>query len=103
LLVERESFFSILLEDAGSHDEEPADTVLVSRNGGLLVCSATYKVGQLISLWSPEQKCSTRARIVLLQVWAAGSLVEVGFEFLADEDFWKIDFAGEADEQQIGE
>ena len=91
------------LDDAGSHDEVPADTVLVSRNGGLLVCSATYKVGQLICLWSPEQKCSTRARVLFQQVWATGSLVEVGFEFLADEDFWKIDFAGEGEGQQSEE
>jgi hypothetical protein len=84
-------------EDAGSHVEEPADTVLVSRSGGLLVCRATYKEGQEIYLWSPERKCGARARVVFQQVWATGGLVEVGFEFLADEDFWKIDFANEYD------
>ena len=85
------------LEDAGSHDEESADTVLVSRNGGLLVCSATYKEGENIYLWSPERKCGACARVVFQHVWATGRLVEVGFEFLADEDFWKIDFANEYD------
>jgi PilZ domain len=84
------------LESAGSHDEESADTVLVSRNGGLLVCSATYKEGENIYLWSPERNCGTRARVVFQHVWGPGSLVEVGFEFLTDEDFWKIDFAEEA-------
>ena len=81
------------LESAGSNDEEPADTVLVSRNGGLLVCSATYKEGENIYLWSPGRKCGTRAQVVFQHVWGPGSLVEVGFEFLTDEDFWKIDFA----------
>jgi PilZ domain len=84
-------------EETGSHNEQSADTVLVSRNGGLLVCSATYKEGENIYLWSPERKCGARARVVFQQVWATGSLVEVGFEFLADEDFWKIDFASECD------
>jgi len=83
------------LGDAGSHDEEFADTVLVSRNGGLVVCSATYKEGENIYLWSPERKCGACARVVFQHVWATGRLVEVGFEFLADEDFWKIDFANE--------
>ncbi len=85
------------LEGAGSHQEESADSVLVSRNGGLLVCRATYNVGQEVYLWSPEQKCGARARVVFQHAWAVGGLVEVGVEFLADEDFWKIDFASEYD------
>jgi hypothetical protein len=83
--------------EAGSHDEESANTVLVSRKGGLLVCRTTYKEGENIYLWSPERKCGARARVVFHQVWATGSLVEVGFEFLADEDFWNVDFADEYD------
>jgi hypothetical protein len=86
-----------LLEGAGSHQEESADSVLVSRNGGLLVCRATYNVGQEVYLWSPEQNCGARARVVFQHLWAVGGLVEVGVEFLADEDFWKIDFASEYD------
>jgi hypothetical protein len=85
------------LDGAGSHQEESADSVLVSRNGGLLVCRAAYNVGLEVYLWSPEQKCGARARVVYQHVWSAGGLVEVGVEFLADEDFWKIDFASECD------
>ena len=80
-----------------SHQEESADSVLVSRNGGLLVCRASYSVGQEVYLWSPEQKCGARARVVFQHVWGTGGLVEVGVEFLTDEDFWKIDFASEYD------
>jgi hypothetical protein len=72
------------LDGAGSQQEESADSVLVSRNGGLLV-------------WLPEKECSARARVVFQHVWSAGGLVEVGVEFLSDEDFWKIDFASEYD------
>jgi PilZ domain len=84
-------------ESDGSRHEESADSVLVSRNGGLLVCRTAYSVGQEVDLWSPEQKCCARARVVFQHVWATGGLVEVGVEFLADEDFWKIDFASEYD------
>ena len=84
-------------EGDGPHQEEAADSVLVSRNGGLLVCRVAYNVGQEVYLWSPEQKCGARARVVFQHVWSAGGLVEVGVEFLADEDFWKIDFASEYD------
>jgi hypothetical protein len=83
------------MDGAGEHDEESADTVLVSRNGGLLVCSGTYSEGQDIYVWSPERNRGARARVVFRQAWAAGGLVEIGFEFLADEHFWNIDFAGE--------
>jgi hypothetical protein len=83
------------MDGAGEHDEESADTVLVSRNGGLLVCSGTYNEGQDIYVWSPERNRGARARVVFRQAWAAGGLVEIGFEFLADEHFWNIDFAGE--------
>jgi hypothetical protein len=84
-------------EGAGPHQEESADSVLVSAHGGLLVCRAAYNVGQEVYLWSPEQKCGARARVVFQHVWSAGGLVEVGVEFLTDEDFWKIDFASEFD------
>lgn len=77
--------------------EEAADTVLVSKNGGLLVCRATYQEGQQIYLWSPERQAGIPARVVFQQVWAGGRLVELGFEFLRDEDFWKINFAPEND------
>ena len=84
-------------EGDGSHQEESADSVLIGRNGGLLVCRAAYNVGQEVYLWSPEQECGARARVVFQHVWSAGGLVEVGVEFLADEDFWKVDFASEYD------
>ncbi len=83
--------------ETAPESEEPADTVLVSRNGGLLVCRATYREGQEIYLWSPERQFGIPARVVFQQVWAGGALVEVGFEFLRDEDFWKMDFVPKSD------
>lgn len=85
------------LEADGSHTEESADSVLVNKNGGLLVCRRTYKEGQEIYLWSTEQKSGVHARVVFQHVWATSGLAEVGVEFLADEDFWKINFVNEFD------
>ncbi len=75
-----------------SQNGEPADTVLISRNGGLLVCRATFQEGQEIYLWSADRQSGARARVVYQHVWTAGDLVEIGFEFLADDDFWQTDF-----------
>lgn len=85
-------------EGAGSDGEpESADTVLVSRNGGLLVSRATYNEGQKIYLWSPAEQRGTHARVVFHRLWIADGLVELGFEFLTDENFWAIDFPDEQD------
>ncbi len=82
----------IQCEAGGPHDGEPADTVLVSRNGGLLVCRATYSEGQEIYLWSPERKSGARARVAFQQVWGPSGLTELGFEFVTDTNFWGVDF-----------
>lgn len=82
-------------DGAGARRQESAATVLASRNGGLLVCRTAYPMGQEIDLWSPEWKRGARARVVFQQAWAPAGLVEIGFEFLAEEDFWGIDFENE--------
>jgi PilZ domain len=80
-------------EEVGS--EEPAMTVLASRNGGLLVCRRRYQKGQEFCLLWPERETSAKARVVFEQVWEEDQLVEVGFEFLDAENFWDLDFPTE--------
>ncbi len=75
-----------------SQNGEPADTVLISRNGGLLVCRAKFQEGQEIHLRSGDSQRVARARVVYQHVWTTGGLVEIGFEFLTDDDFWQTDF-----------
>jgi hypothetical protein len=75
--------------------EEPAMTVLASRNGGLLVCRTSYQQGQEFYLTWPDRHHGAKARVVFQQVWEADQLVEVGFEFLDSENFWELDFPGE--------
>lgn len=76
-------------------NEEPAMTVLASRNGGLLVCRTRYQKGQEFYLLWPERETGAKARVVFEQVWEEDHLVEVGFEFLDTENFWDLEFPGE--------
>lgn len=85
----------VIRADKDSADLESAETALVSRNGGLLVCRGTYRKGQEIYLWSPERQRGARAHIVFQQVWATDTVVELGFEFLEPADLWTVPFTGE--------
>lgn len=78
-----------------SPDLEAVETVLVSRNGGLLVCRGAYREGQEIYLWSPSRQRGARARVVFQQVWASDAVVELGFEFLEPARFWEVSFPDE--------
>ena len=75
--------------------EEPAMTVLASRNGGLLVCRSHYLKGQEFYLAWPEREAEARARVVFDQVWESDHLVELGFEFVEAENFWDLEFPDE--------
>ena len=79
-----------------SGEEEPAMTVLASRNGGLLVCRGRYVKGQEFYLAWPDREIGAKARVVFEQVWQADQLVELGFEFLDTEEFWDLDFPEES-------
>lgn len=79
----------------GPGEEEPAMTVLASRNGGLLVCRRHYCKGEEFILRWPDRDLGTRARVVFEQVWQEDQLVELGFEFLDAGDFWELEFPEE--------
>jgi len=80
----------IIRASKDSADLEVAETALVSRNGGLLVCRGTYRQGQEIYLWSPGRNRGARARLVFQQVWATGTVVELGFEFMEPAELWDV-------------
>jgi len=75
--------------------EEPAMTVLASRNGGLLVCRSSFRQGQEIYLRWPERESGAQARVVFQHTWEADQMVELGFEFVDHENFWDMDFPEE--------
>ncbi len=79
----------------GNPHEDLAETVLLSRYGGLLVCSTRFKSGEEAYLWWPEKQRGSQVRVVYRRLGGSEDLVEVGFEFLDIENFWGIDFPPE--------
>lgn len=76
----------------GSEREEIADTLLVSRHGGLLVSSTSFKPGDNAFLWWLERRKGAAIRFVTREQSGTHTLIELGFEFADAENFWEIEF-----------
>jgi hypothetical protein len=76
----------------GNWQEEPAETVLVSRHGGIVNTCAKLKPGQNTIVFWPEAGRNTEARVVFRQLRGPQGLSELAFEFLGGENFWGIEF-----------
>jgi hypothetical protein len=77
-------------------DEEPAlaemaETIVISRHGGMLATRARFAEQDVIHLSWPEGKRGAPAKIVSRHDGAAG-LINLGFEFLAEDNFWQLNF-----------
>ncbi len=68
--------------------EQLGETVILSRNGGRLVCRARFKIGDQLQLCWPEKHRETEIRVVFRQLCGTGELTDLGFEFLNEQDFW---------------
>lgn len=76
----------------GASFDEPAETMLLSRYGGLLVCKTPiYPPGGFSLRWLERQK-DARVRIVYRELSNPERLVKVAFEFPQEENFWEIPF-----------
>lgn len=76
----------------GENKEEMAETVLLSRNGGLLICRAHFEVEDRLQLYWPDKKRSAEIIIIFRRPCGTENLTELGFEFLEVSDFWGTDF-----------
>ncbi len=79
--------------DSGSASEQLAETVVLSRNGGRLVCRARVGIGEELRLYWPEKHREAQIRVVFRQLCGTGDLADIGFEFLSDRDFWGQELA----------
>jgi hypothetical protein len=73
-----------------------ADTIAISRHGGLLSTYARFDVGDEMFLWWPDGKRGIIARIVHRRHAATAGLNEIGFEFLHTVNFWGLEFPEES-------
>jgi hypothetical protein len=72
-------------------EEEVAETVVLSRNGGRLVCRAHFRLGEELQLCWLEKNRSVGVRVVFRRICGPGELSELGFEFLDAADFWQME------------
>lgn len=71
---------------------EMAETIALSRHGGLLVTRARLATGEDVHLWWPEAKRGAKARIVHRRISGTAGLLELGFEFIDESNFWQLEF-----------
>lgn len=81
-----------LSRDSKSDIDQLAETILISRWGGLMVCRGTFRLGQGFYLWWPQGKRGAEARVVMHRPGNQAGVVEIGFEFGQHENFWGMDF-----------
>jgi hypothetical protein len=77
---------------AADSQEELAETVILSRYGGLLICRANFQEGEPVFLRWPGGKRGSNAQIVYRRPGGPSGLFELGFEFKEHEDFWGLEF-----------
>jgi hypothetical protein len=90
--------FNVMMQKSaqkGDVEGEMAQTILISRHGGLLVTRARFKADEAIYLWSPAHKKGSFATIVFRNIRGIDGLAEIGFRFNGDENFWGVDFPEE--------
>jgi hypothetical protein len=76
----------------GDWHEEPAETVLISKHGGMILTPARMKPGETTIVCWPEAGREAEASIVFRKLAGMRNLCELGFEFIGAENFWGIEF-----------
>jgi len=69
-----------------------AETVVLSKHGGLMVTRARFALGAIIYLHWPGGRRGAYVRIVHRREEGAGGLAELGFEFTQEINFWGLNF-----------
>jgi hypothetical protein len=83
----------VMLRPAGTNPPlgEMAETIVLSRHGGMLATRAAFALDDVVFLWWPEGKRGADAKIVSRRQGVAG-LLDLGFEFVGEDDFWRLNF-----------
>lgn len=76
----------------GDFREELAETLLLSRYGGLALGPARIKAGEEVFLWWPAGQREAVVRIVFRQIGGPERMAELAFEFVDVDNFWEVDF-----------
>jgi hypothetical protein len=77
----------------GDVEDDPANTVLLSKHGCSLTCRVQLNSGGLIYVLDPARGKSARARIVYRESIGTKEEVRLAVEFQGTDNFWDIEFA----------
>jgi hypothetical protein len=92
LRVPRRTHIMLRRSFENTTDAEMAETVLVSRHGGLAICRADFAVDDRLYLWWPERQRGAEVRIIFRHELGSAGLAEVAFEFVDSDNFWEMEF-----------
>lgn len=73
-------------------DDDPAETILLSKHGCALTCHHRFKIGHEVYVIYPECGRSVRARVVYREITGGNKNVSLALEFLGSDNFWGIEF-----------
>ena len=77
----------------GCHaQDDPAETVLLSKHGCSVTCQQRFKIGHEIFVMYPDRDRSARARVVYREITGGSDNVRMALEFLSSDNFWGIEF-----------
>lgn len=73
-------------------DDDPAETILLSKYGCSLTCHHRFKIGHEVFVLYPERDRSVRARVVYREITGGSEKVSLALEFVGSDNFWGIEF-----------
>jgi hypothetical protein len=90
--IDKRLVVTVTVRRGESYQEELAETVMLSQHGGLLVCRGNFQEDEDVSIYWPAGKRSAVARIAHRRAVGPSGLIELGFEFRNEENFWGLEF-----------
>ena len=94
--IDKRLVVTVCVQRGEGYQEELAETVMLSQHGGLLVCRGNFQEEEDVSIYWPAGKRSAIARIAHRRAVGPSGLVELGFEFRNDENFWGLEFPADS-------
>lgn len=86
-------FLELLWNDGSRERNEPAETVLISKHGCLLLTRSDIPVGQHVELEWREKQLSAAARVAYSEPTLDGDLNKIALEFETANELWGQDFS----------
>jgi hypothetical protein len=86
-------FLELKWNDGSRERNEPAETVLISKHGCLLLARSDFSVGQHVQLEWREKRLSATARVAYSEPTLDGDLNKIALEFETANELWGQDFS----------